>query len=431
MNHKLSNGITATITFIPKKNKTDNNKYSIYLGIYIYQNGVKQGTHSISTGVTINCDKWQDGTISGKGTKDQLLNDYLRNCLDSANDLLIKMGTHNFATCKSVLDELKLNAKTHITGKAPRGLKSDFISKLKQYDYAEVLSRYLAEKELSKDRKRNYERTIDLLNEYFQNNTPTMNNISTKDLEGFKDFMNRKFKKPNTSTTYLAQIAAVFKYSVKLGVLQTNPIPESFRGSFRDGNREVLSESECIRIMSLDDNLLSHTQKVAKYSLLVQLLTGIGYKDLKYLKPLHLRFDSEANQYYIDNTRTKTTIRYVVNLTQNAKHHVDKLLELTGTQDQLFKLPSIEYATRLYKVIGKKAGVKTNINTYTLRHTFSVNFMDSGGRLEDLQVRLGHTDIKTTQIYGKISAKRNANTTRELEANSKIHQLQVSKLKAV
>ncbi len=431
MNLKISNGITATIAFIPKKSKTDRTKYCLYLGIYLYQNGVKQGFHSVSTGVTINADIWQNGNISGKGTKAQLQNEHLQNCFQGAKDMLVLLSTKNLKTCNNVLEELKTNARTLITGKAPRGLKRDLISKLKEYAYCEILRRYLADNSLSKDRKRNYERTIDLLNEYFNNSTPTMNNINTKDLEGLKDFVNRKFQNPNTSTTYLAQIAAVFKYGVKLGVLQANPIPENFRGSFKDGNREVLSEGDCIKIMNLDDSLLNHTQQVAKYSLLVQLLTGIGYKDLKNLKPCHLRHDAEANQYYIDNTRTKTAIRYVVNLTQNAKYHVDKLRILTGTEDQLFRLPSIEYALRLYKVIGKKAGVKTNISTYTLRHTFSVNFMDSGGRLEDLQVRLGHTDIKTTQIYGKISAKRNADTTRELEAKSKIHQLQIAKLKAV
>lgn len=431
MNVKISNGITGSIALIPKKSKTDGTKYCLYLGIYLYQNGVKQGFHSVSTGVTINSELWQNGTITGKGTKTQLQNEHLQNCFQNAKDLLIKMSTKNLTTCKNILEELKVNARTAITGKAPRGLKSDVISKLKEYAYSEILCRYLAENTLSKDRKRNYERTTDLLNEYFQNNTPAINNVSTKDLEGLKDFVNRKFKNQNTSTTYLAQIAAVFKYAVKLGVLQANPVPEGFRGSFKDGNREVVSESDCIKIMHLDDSQLKTTEQVAKYSLLVQMLTGIGYKDLKNLKPFHLLYDSEANQYYIDNTRTKTKIRYVVNLTQNARHHVEKLKLLTGTEDQLFKLPSIEYALRLYKVIGQKAGVKTNISTYTLRHTFSVNFMDSGGRLEDLQVRLGHTDIKTTQIYGKISAKRNADTTRELETKSKIHQLQIPKLKAV
>ena len=106
-------------------------------------------------------------------------------------------------------------------------------------------------------------------------------------------------------------------------------------------------------------------------------------------------------------------------------------MELTGDEKEMFKLPSIEYMSRMYKLIGKKAKVQTNITSYTMRHSYAVHYMDSDGRLEDLQIRLGHKDIKTTQIYGRISAKRNAETTRKLEENSKLHQLQSVHLKAV
>ena len=84
-------------------------------------------------------------------------------------------------------------------------------------------------------------------------------------------------------------------------------------------------------------------------------------------------------------------------------------------------------------MLGEKADVKTNITTYTLRHTFAVNHMENDGRLEDLQKYLGHTELKTTGIYGKISNKRLSNKIKELEGKSKMHQLQPiqNKLKAV
>lgn len=48
---------------------------------------------------------------------------------------------------------------------------------------------------------------------------------------------------------------------------------------------------------------------------------------------------------------------------------------------------------------GAKAGVKKHIKVHTLRHTFATLYLDSGGRIEDLQQILGHSDLKTTMIY--------------------------------
>ena len=37
--------------------------------------------------------------------------------------------------------------------------------------------------------------------------------------------------------------------------------------------------------------------------------------------------------------------------------------------------------------------------THALRHTFAVGMMNSGAPITDLGDRLGHTDVKITQIY--------------------------------
>lgn len=431
MNINLNNGISADFTLMPKKNKTDNTQYCIYIAFYIYQNGIKQYSHSISTGATVNIDCWVKGQVAGRGDKAKLINDYLIGCMNKAKELLTKLSLKKIKTCSDVLSELKLSAKQQITGKAPRAQKNEFISKLKDYTYGEILKRYFNDNELSADRKRNYLFTEGLLNEYFNSDTPTIDLITTEDLISFKRFICKRYRNQNTATTFLAMVAALFTYAVKLQIITPNPIPENFRGSFKDGNREVLSEQDCFKIMNLEDAKLKKTEQVAKCCLLVQMLTGIGYGDLKKITHANIKFDETAQQYIIEKERNKTGVRFVVNLTANGLYYVRKLKELTGNEHAPFNLPSIEYISRMYKAIGKKAEVKTVITTYTLRHTFAVNFMEHGGRLEDLQVRLGHTDIKTTQIYGKISAKRNAETTNQLETRSKLHQLQQPVLIAV
>lgn len=431
MNININNGITVSVKLIAKKSKTTESQYCIYIGFYTYQNGVKHAYHSISTGITTKTESWKNGEIIGRNDKAKFQNERLNDYLSRAKDLLIKLSLKSLRTCGEVLNEIKFNAKQLITGKAPRGFKKAFISKMKDYTYSQILALYLEEKQVSGSRKRNYIHTVNLLDEYFQKNTPNVDLITSQDLEGVKKMVAKKYENQNTATTFLAQIAAVLKFALKLKVITVNPIPDNFRGSFKDGKREILSESDCLKIMELNDDLLSQTEKVAKYCLLSQLLTGMAYVDLKSLGSENIKYDETSKQYVIEKERCKTKKKFVVNLTSNALNSIKMLSELTSTEAKSFTLPSIEYISRMYKKIGEMAGVKTKITTYTMRHTFAVNYMENDGRLEDLQVRLGHTDIKTTQIYGKISKKRNADTTNLLESKSRIHQIHTSNLKAV
>jgi site-specific recombinase XerD len=50
--------------------------------------------------------------------------------------------------------------------------------------------------------------------------------------------------------------------------------------------------------------------------------------------------------------------------------------------------------------IGRRAGVK-ELKPHRMRHTYSTNFLNSGGGIEHLQSQLGHERLETTQIYAK------------------------------
>ena len=50
--------------------------------------------------------------------------------------------------------------------------------------------------------------------------------------------------------------------------------------------------------------------------------------------------------------------------------------------------------------IGRRACVK-ELKPHRMRHTYSTNFLNSGGGIEQLQSQLGHEHLSTTQIYGK------------------------------
>jgi len=54
------------------------------------------------------------------------------------------------------------------------------------------------------------------------------------------------------------------------------------------------------------------------------------------------------------------------------------------------------------KELANLAGIKKNITHHVGRHTFATQALNKGVSLEVVQKLLGHTDIKTTQIYAKM-----------------------------
>lgn len=58
-----------------------------------------------------------------------------------------------------------------------------------------------------------------------------------------------------------------------------------------------------------------------------------------------------------------------------------------------------EHINRELKVIAKSCGIKKHITFHVARHSFATNYLIKGGRIENLQKVLGHSNIRETMIY--------------------------------
>lgn len=92
-------------------------------------------------------------------------------------------------------------------------------------------------------------------------------------------------------------------------------------------------------------------------------------------------------------------------ITKEAQSAVSAYLNTTNHHDgYLFPNPhgdrlSRAIVARTVSNYAAKAGIQKKVTTHTLRHTMATNMLKKGARIEDVQMLLGHTNIRTTMIY--------------------------------
>jgi len=205
-------------------------------------------------------------------------------------------------------------------------------------------------------------------------------------ITGLISGMTRKYR--------LSHLHMLLKFAVEKGLITSDPMA-GYKMP-RAKSKEIVyltdEELECIAHVKLPSELL-----IARDLFLFQCYTGMAWADIATLDRSMIQ--TQGADTFISRSRKKTNVHYRTKLLAPA-------LDVMKRHDMEVPMPESydKYRHQLHKVV-KMAGISKNVNPHVGRHTFATWALSHGVPIEIVSKMLGHTNIKTTQIYAKVLAK--------------------------
>jgi integrase len=136
--------------------------------------------------------------------------------------------------------------------------------------------------------------------------------------------------------------------------------------------------------------------------------TGLAYGDLKALTADNLQRGVDG-EYWIITSRKKTGVPSNIPLLPPALAILEKYRQhpQAVSQGKLFPVPSNQRLNSYLKEIADLCGIHKELSCHLGRHTFATTVtLSNNVPIETVSRMLGHTDLKTTQIYAKVVEKK-------------------------
>ena len=257
-----------------------------------------------------------------------------------------------------------------------------------------------AEKRLkSKGNYENWNSTIKHLKK-FAGEEVTFKDITPAFCEQFKAYLtdsalmkNEKHLSSNSVASYFNKFRACLKQAFKDKVILSNPA---------DGvsnPKEIANEREYLTLNELKDLAKAECRyDVLKRAFLFSCLTGLRWSDINKLKWSEVQKTDDGNKIVFHQQKTKG-LQYL-DISDQARAYLG---EKGIPDDKVFK--GLKYSDYMNVALLQwvlKAGITKHITFHCARHTFAVLQLTLGTEIYTLSKLLGHSELRTTEVYAKI-----------------------------
>jgi site-specific recombinase XerD len=239
-----------------------------------------------------------------------------------------------------------------------------------------------------------------MINEYNRNDL-FLKELNQRFLLNFELFLkvNEKIAH-NTTIKYVQFLKRIINYAISNEWIAQDPF-KAFKCTFQPVIRECLTQEEIDRIQTKE----LPTQRLAQVRdiFVFCCYTGLAYADVKKLRYSEIAKGLDGDMW-IQTFRAKTNTRVPIPLLPQALALIDAYRDHHNVPGSLvFPVPSNQKTNAYLKEIADVCGITKRLTFHLARHSFATTVtLSNGVPIETVSKMLGHTNIKTTQIYSKV-----------------------------
>ena len=230
----------------------------------------------------------------------------------------------------------------------------------------------------------------------------------------------------NSAHKYIKNIKTVINMAIGLDWIQTNPFTQ-FRCSYTNPDREILNQIEITEVMNKD---LKVPRLIKIRDIFIFCCyTGFAYSDVRSFERNSVMVGLDG-EYWLSTQRQKTGIKESVPLLPQALAIIEKYKNdaYCIRKNKLLPVNSNQKFNEYLKEIGILCKIKKKLTSHIARHTFATTItLANGVPIETVSSMLGHTSIRTTQIYAKVVEQKVSDDMKKLKEKLSGH-LSISKV---
>jgi len=217
-------------------------------------------------------------------------------------------------------------------------------------------------------------------------------------LKDFEVYLREKGNGVNTVAKHLRQLRTLVNEAINQGYIHADAYPfRKFKIKQEKGRHEFLTPDELKKL----ENLEVHNQKLRHVldAFLFCCYVGLRFSDFCQLTPANFIRVNGKRWLHFKSIKTGIELRLPLHLLFEGK-----ALNILDRYDisEFASLGSNSETNKALAVITSMARIKKHVTYHTARHTCATLLVHQGVPITTVQKLLGHTSVKTTEIYSEI-----------------------------
>lgn len=217
-------------------------------------------------------------------------------------------------------------------------------------------------------------------------------------LKDFEVYLREKGNGINTVAKHLRQLRTLVNEAINQGYIHADAYPfRKFKIKQERGRHEFLTPDELRKLENLEvnDRKLRHVLDAFLFCCYV----GLRFSDFCQLSPANFIKINGKKWLYFKSIKTEIELRIPLHLLFEGKALA--ILERYSIEE-FASLGSNSEVNKALSVIAGMARIKKHVTYHTARHTCATLLIHQGVPITTVQKLLGHTSVKTTEIYSEI-----------------------------